>query len=64
MVQDIEHPIEGTFKALGFPVKLSDTPQEVRHHPPLLDEHGDELRQELREKGLLPAAREEELAAR
>lgn len=64
MVQDIEHPIEGTFKALGFPVKLSATPQEVRHHPPLLDEHGDELRQELRERGLLPESEAEEVAAR
>jgi crotonobetainyl-CoA:carnitine CoA-transferase CaiB-like acyl-CoA transferase len=53
MVQDIEHPVEGSFKALGFPVKLSGTPQEVRHAPPLLDQHSAEIRQELVERGLI-----------
>jgi len=47
----------GSFKALGFPVKMSDTPQQVRFPPPLINEHGDEIRRELAEKGLLPAAR-------
>jgi crotonobetainyl-CoA:carnitine CoA-transferase CaiB-like acyl-CoA transferase len=56
MVQDIAHPVEGSFKALGFPVKLSDTPQEVRYPPPLLNEHGGELREELVGKGLLAKA--------
>jgi crotonobetainyl-CoA:carnitine CoA-transferase CaiB-like acyl-CoA transferase len=58
MVQDIAHPVEGTFKALGFPVKLSETPQAVRHPPPLLDEHGAEIRKELAERGLLPTRAE------
>ena len=57
MVQEIAHPVEGSFKALGFPVKMSGTPQEVRFPPPLINEHGDEIRRELEEKGLLPAAR-------
>jgi crotonobetainyl-CoA:carnitine CoA-transferase CaiB-like acyl-CoA transferase len=39
MVQEIDHPVEGTIKALGFPVKLSETPQQVRLPPPLLGEH-------------------------
>jgi crotonobetainyl-CoA:carnitine CoA-transferase CaiB-like acyl-CoA transferase len=55
MVQDIAHPIEGSFKALGFPVKLSETPQAVRYPPPLLDQHGEEIRRELAERGLIPA---------
>jgi crotonobetainyl-CoA:carnitine CoA-transferase CaiB-like acyl-CoA transferase len=55
MVQDIAHPIEGSFKALGFPVKLSETPQAVRYPPPLLDQHGEEIRRELTERGLIPA---------
>ncbi|WP_205853817.1 CaiB/BaiF CoA transferase family protein [Phenylobacterium deserti] len=55
MVQDIPHPVEGTFKALGFPVKLTGTPQQVRYPPPLLNEHGQQIRQELVEKGLLQA---------
>lgn len=43
MVQTVEHPVEGTIKVLGFPVKLSGTPATVRLHPPLLDQHADEL---------------------
>ncbi|WP_334161821.1 CaiB/BaiF CoA transferase family protein [Phenylobacterium sp.] len=54
MVMDIAHPVEGTFKSLGFPVKLTGTPQEVRHPPPLLGEHGAEIRKELADLGLLP----------
>lgn len=53
MVQDIPHPVEGSIKALGFPVKLSETPQQVRYPPPLLDQHGDEIRCELRAAGRL-----------
>ena len=55
MVQDIAHPVEGSFKALGFPVKMSDTPQQVRFPPPLINEHADEIIRELQEKGLLPS---------
>ena len=44
---DIPHPIEGSVPNIGFPVKLSGTPQQVRHHPPLLGEHTDALLQEL-----------------
>ncbi|UAK23281.1 CaiB/BaiF CoA transferase family protein [Sphingomonas nostoxanthinifaciens] len=47
MVQDIPHPVEGSFKALGFPVKLSATPQQLRMPPPLLDQHGAEIKAEL-----------------
>jgi crotonobetainyl-CoA:carnitine CoA-transferase CaiB-like acyl-CoA transferase len=55
MVLDIPHPVEGSFKALGFPVKLSDTPQQIRYPPPLLNEHRAEIIAELSAKGLLPA---------
>jgi crotonobetainyl-CoA:carnitine CoA-transferase CaiB-like acyl-CoA transferase len=57
MVQMIPHPVEGEFRALGFPVKLSATPQQMRLPPPLLDQHGGEIREELIAKGLLQAAR-------
>lgn len=56
MVMDVAHPVEGTFKSLGFPVKMMGTPQEVRLPPPLINEHADEIRRELRERGLLPEA--------
>ncbi|MBV9655936.1 MAG: CoA transferase [Acetobacteraceae bacterium] len=45
---EIEHPVEGTVPNIGFPVKLSGTPQQVRRHPPLLGEHTEEV---LREAG-------------
>lgn len=58
MVQMVPHPVEGEFKALGFPVKMRGTPQEVRLPPPLLNEHSDSIRQELIDKGLLAAPQE------
>ena len=30
----LEHPVEGTIKALGIPVKLSDTPGTIRRPAP------------------------------
>jgi formyl-CoA transferase len=47
MVMEIDHPVEGRIKSLGFPVKLSGTPQQVRRAPPLLGQHRDELLAEL-----------------
>lgn len=43
MVLEVEHPVEGPIKVLGFPVKLSSTPQQVRRPPPLLGEHTQEV---------------------
>ena len=59
MVMDVAHPIEGTYKSLGFPVKMMGTPQEVRLPPPLINEHGEQIRRELRERGLRSAERGE-----
>ena len=52
MRMDIPHPVEGTVPNIGFPVKLTGTPQRVRRHPPLLGEHTGEV---LAEIGLSPA---------
>jgi len=46
-VINIEHPVEGSFRALGFAAKLSDTPASVRRAPPLLGQHQDEILTEL-----------------
>ena len=43
MRMEIDHPIEGTVPNIGFAVKLSGTPQQVRRHPPLLGEHNAEV---------------------
>jgi crotonobetainyl-CoA:carnitine CoA-transferase CaiB-like acyl-CoA transferase len=45
----LEHPVEGVVRALGIPVKLSDTPGAIRRPAPLLGEHTKEV---LREAGL------------
>jgi len=58
MLMNVAHPVEGTFRSLGFPVKMRGTPQQVRYPPPLLGEHSHAIRQELVEKGLLPAAKQ------
>jgi len=47
MVMEIDHPIEGRINNLGFAVKLSGTPQQVRRPPPLLGEHNGEILDEL-----------------
>lgn len=47
MCMEIDHPIEGKVKNIGFPVKMLGTPQQVRRHPPLLGEHNDEIMAEL-----------------
>jgi len=46
-VMEIDHPIEGKVKSIGFPVKLSESKQRVRLHPPLLGEHNAEILTEL-----------------
>ncbi len=46
MVLEMEHPVEGTIRQLGFPVKMGGTPQQLRHPPPLLGQHTEEIMRE------------------
>jgi formyl-CoA transferase len=55
-VIQIDHPIEGKVKSIGFPVKLSETKQRVRLPPPLLGQHNEEI---LAELGIDEAIREQ-----
>ncbi len=43
MVVTMQHPVEGEIRGLGLPVKLSDTPGEIRRAAPVLGEHTDSL---------------------
>jgi crotonobetainyl-CoA:carnitine CoA-transferase CaiB-like acyl-CoA transferase len=43
----LEHPVEGEIRALGIPVKLSDTPGAIRRPAPLLGEHTAEVLEEV-----------------
>jgi crotonobetainyl-CoA:carnitine CoA-transferase CaiB-like acyl-CoA transferase len=47
MVVDLEHPGAGPLKALGVPVKLSDTPGAVERAAPLLGQHTGDVLTEL-----------------
>ncbi len=47
MVVEVEHPDAGPTRMLGIPVKLSETPGEIRRPPPRLGEHTDEVLDEL-----------------
>ena len=47
MVEEIDHPVAGRVRTLGFPLKMSDTPLRVRRAPPLLGEHSAEILREL-----------------
>ena len=58
---EIDHPVEGKVKSIGFPVKLSETKQRVRLPPPLLGQHTEEI---LAELGIEEAIREQLRAER
>jgi formyl-CoA transferase/CoA:oxalate CoA-transferase len=45
MVATLNHPVIGSLRLLGVPVKLSDTPASVRTAPPTLGQHTDAVLQ-------------------
>ncbi|QTF92124.1 CoA transferase [Halomonas sp. BM-2019] len=51
MVQEMEHPVIGKMKTIGFPSKFSQTPSQIRAPAPLFGQHTDEV---LGELGLTP----------
>lgn len=56
MLVDIDHPILGRITLVGSPVHLSDAPVMIRHTPPRLGEHTDEV---IRDFGLRAEIRKE-----
>lgn len=47
MIVELEHPVLGTIRSLGNPIKLSNTPVSYHRPPPLLGEHTMEILAEL-----------------
>ncbi len=47
MVVAIPHPNVPDLRVAGSPLKLAETPPSIRHHPPLLGQHNDEILGEL-----------------
>ena len=43
MVVEISHPVLGTLRTLGNPIKLSRSPVRIGRPPPGLGEHTDEV---------------------
>ncbi|MGX9135135.1 CaiB/BaiF CoA transferase family protein [Rummeliibacillus sp. JY-2-4R] len=43
----MNHPIAGMIKQIGFPIKFSQTPGEIYSHSPILGEHTEEILSEL-----------------
>jgi crotonobetainyl-CoA:carnitine CoA-transferase CaiB-like acyl-CoA transferase len=43
MVVDVTHPTAGTYRSLGIPFDLSETPPGIRRPPPTLGQHTDEV---------------------
>jgi crotonobetainyl-CoA:carnitine CoA-transferase CaiB-like acyl-CoA transferase len=52
MIVEMQHPVHGTVKQFGQPIKLSDTPGTMRTAAPYSGEHTDQVLGELG----LPAA--------
>ena len=47
MMVEMDHPVEGTIRGLGIPMKLSGTPGTIRRAAPLLGEHNEEVLEEV-----------------
>lgn len=43
MIIEKEHPQAGKIKLVGSPLKLSKTPVQIKHHPPLAGEHTEKI---------------------
>ncbi|MGO2392922.1 MULTISPECIES: CaiB/BaiF CoA transferase family protein [unclassified Halomonas] len=43
MVQEMDHPVIGKMKTIGFPSKFSETPSQIRSPAPLFAQHTDEV---------------------
>lgn len=54
-LQEIEHPVIGRYVAPGFPMRLSHTPMRVRRPAPLLNQHRQEILDQL--ERVAPSAR-------
>jgi formyl-CoA transferase len=47
MIAESPHPTIKNFRMTGAPIKYSETPSAIRHHPPLLGEHTSEVLAEI-----------------
>jgi formyl-CoA transferase len=43
MIETIDHPTLGELTVTGTPIRMSETPPEIRRHPPRAGEHTEEV---------------------
>lgn len=43
IIKEIAHPVAGTYKAIGTPIEMSETPPTIRRPAPLLGQHNEEI---------------------
>jgi crotonobetainyl-CoA:carnitine CoA-transferase CaiB-like acyl-CoA transferase len=43
----MEHPVDGKYRVVGSPMKLSETPVQYKTPPPRLGEHTEEVLREI-----------------
>lgn len=48
MIQSGEHPVVGPYRVVGPSIQFHDSPTRLRRHAPLIGEHTDEIRAELK----------------
>ncbi len=53
MIREVDHPTAGPLRVTGVPIKLSETPGDVRNPPPTLGQHTDAILS--KDAGLEPA---------
>jgi crotonobetainyl-CoA:carnitine CoA-transferase CaiB-like acyl-CoA transferase len=47
MIVETEHPVAGKIRQIGIPIKLSETPGDIRRSPPELGQHTEEVLTEI-----------------
>jgi crotonobetainyl-CoA:carnitine CoA-transferase CaiB-like acyl-CoA transferase len=47
MLQQVDHPLDGTINLVGPPLKIPTSPATIRRAPPTLGQHTDEVLAEL-----------------
>jgi crotonobetainyl-CoA:carnitine CoA-transferase CaiB-like acyl-CoA transferase len=59
MIIEVEHPTAGNLELIGCPVKLSETPWQLRYAPPLVGQHTEEVLSEVLPPDRIAALRAE-----
>lgn len=62
LIVEVDHPSAGKLELIGCPIRLSETPWQLRQAPPLVGEHTDEVLGEVLSAAEIAALRKAEVA--